>query len=174
VRARAGLKKELGRVGGRRGRGFRRRARVRARWSTAGAGRAELTGEAHDAEREDGRVGATARRLAKWARKAEREEEHAGKETGADSLAPLGSEREREESAGQSGADRRGPPVRGGRRVGACGWAWWAGLGRIGFFYFPGVSNCFSISFSLGFLFQIQFKFQIQTNLNMCNNSKNI
>jgi hypothetical protein len=32
-----------------------------ARWSTAGTGRAELTGEAHGAEREDGRVGATAR-----------------------------------------------------------------------------------------------------------------
>jgi hypothetical protein len=36
----------------RRGRGSRRRARVRARWSTAGVGRAKLTGEAHDAERE--------------------------------------------------------------------------------------------------------------------------
>jgi hypothetical protein len=39
VRARAGLKKELGSMGGRRGRGFQRRARVRARWSTAGVGR---------------------------------------------------------------------------------------------------------------------------------------
>jgi hypothetical protein len=47
--------------------------------------------------------------------------------------------------------------------AGARGCAWWAGLGRIGFFYFPGISNCFSISFSLGFSFQIQFKFQIQT-----------
>jgi hypothetical protein len=93
VRAQAGLKKELGRVGGRRGRGFRRRARVRARWSTAGAGRAELTGEAHSVEIEDGRAGVTARRLAKLARKAEREEGRVGEETGADSLAPLGSER---------------------------------------------------------------------------------
>jgi hypothetical protein len=74
VRARLGLKKELGRVGGCRGRGFRRRARVRARWSTAGAGRAELIGEAHDAEREDGRAGATARRLARRACKAQRED----------------------------------------------------------------------------------------------------
>jgi hypothetical protein len=42
-----------------------------ARWSTAGAGRAELIGEAHGAEREDGRVGATARCLAEQAREAE-------------------------------------------------------------------------------------------------------
>jgi hypothetical protein len=47
-----GLKKELGHVGGRRGRGSRRRARVRARRSTAGAWRAELIGEAHGGERE--------------------------------------------------------------------------------------------------------------------------
>jgi hypothetical protein len=52
-----GSKRELGRVGGRRGREFRRRAQVRACWSTAGAGRAELTEEAHGAEREDGRAG---------------------------------------------------------------------------------------------------------------------
>jgi hypothetical protein len=51
VRARAGLKKEQGRVGERRGRGFRRRASARA-LVHGGAGRAELTGEAHDAERE--------------------------------------------------------------------------------------------------------------------------
>jgi hypothetical protein len=56
------------------------------------AGRAELTGEAHGAEREDGRAGETARRLAKWARNAEREEGRTGEETDADSLAPLGSE----------------------------------------------------------------------------------
>jgi hypothetical protein len=58
-----GSKRELGRVGGRRGREFRRRARVRACWSTAGARRAELTREAHDAEREDGRAG---QRLGDW------------------------------------------------------------------------------------------------------------
>jgi hypothetical protein len=93
----ASLKKELGRVGGRRGRGFRRRARVRARWSTVGVGREELTGEAHGAEREreDGRAGATARRLARQARKAEREEGRTGEETGADSLDLLGREGER-------------------------------------------------------------------------------
>jgi hypothetical protein len=36
----------------RRGRGSRRRVRVRAHWSMAGAGRTELTGEAHGVERE--------------------------------------------------------------------------------------------------------------------------
>jgi hypothetical protein len=100
---------------------------VRTRWSTAGTRRAELKGEAYNEEREDGRAGATARRLAKWAPKAEREEGRAGKKPGAEILAPLGSERERErereESVGQSSADRRGPPVRGGRRVGAGGLA---------------------------------------------------
>jgi hypothetical protein len=44
----------------------------------------------------------------------------------------------------------------------------WAGLGWIGFLFFQGISNCFSILFSLG------FAIQIQTNSNMCNNSKNI
>jgi hypothetical protein len=47
-----GSKRELGRVDGRHGREFWRRARVRACWSTASAGRAELTGEAHGVERE--------------------------------------------------------------------------------------------------------------------------
>jgi hypothetical protein len=47
-----GSKKGAGRVGGRRGREIRRRARVRTRWSTASAGKAELTRQAHDAERE--------------------------------------------------------------------------------------------------------------------------
>jgi hypothetical protein len=54
----------------RRGRGSRRRARVRARWSMAGAGRAELTGKAHDTKREGAR-GATTRRLVERAHEAE-------------------------------------------------------------------------------------------------------
>jgi hypothetical protein len=41
--------------------------------------------------------------------------------------------------------------------------AWLGRLGCFAFFFFPGISNCFSISFSLGFSIQIQFKFQIQT-----------
>jgi hypothetical protein len=47
-----GSKKGARRVGGRRGRETRCRARVRTRWSTAGARKAELTGLAHGAERE--------------------------------------------------------------------------------------------------------------------------
>jgi hypothetical protein len=48
-----GSKKGAGRVGGRHGREIRRRARVRTRRSTASAEGAELTGQAHDAEREE-------------------------------------------------------------------------------------------------------------------------
>jgi hypothetical protein len=120
---------------------------VRALWSTAGAGRAELTGEAHGADRE--RKGAWGNGSASGIAGPRGREGRGrtGEETGADSSAPLGSEREREESAGQSAADRRSPPVRGGRRVGACGWAWWANLGQNGFFLFPEFPNCFSISF---------------------------
>jgi hypothetical protein len=95
------------------------------------------------------------------------------KATGADSIAPLG--RESERAGEETATDRWRPPV---RRRGHAGvwprWAGWAGLGCFGFFFFPGFSNCFSISFSLGFSIQIQTKFQIQTNSNMCNNSKNI
>jgi hypothetical protein len=47
-------------------------------------------------------------------------------------------------------------------------------LGYFGLFYLPEISNCFFISFSLGFSIQTQIKFQIQTKSNMCNNSKNI
>jgi hypothetical protein len=112
----------------------------------AGAGRAELTGEAHDAEREDRRAGATARRLARRARKAEREEGRAGEETVADSLAPLGRERVRE------GARGRELPLTGGTHLSGSAGArpGWAELGRLGcfaFFLFPEFPNCFSISF---------------------------
>jgi hypothetical protein len=55
-------------MGGRRGREIRRRAYR----STAGAGRADLTGQAHDAEREKGTRGATAQQLANRARETER------------------------------------------------------------------------------------------------------
>jgi hypothetical protein len=49
---RQGYKKRVGHVGGHRARETRRRARVRTRRSTAGAGKAELTRLAHNAERE--------------------------------------------------------------------------------------------------------------------------
>jgi hypothetical protein len=42
-----GSKKGVGRVGERCGREARRRARVRTRWSTAGARKADLTGRVH-------------------------------------------------------------------------------------------------------------------------------
>jgi hypothetical protein len=67
-------------VGGRRGREIQRRARVRTRRSTARAGKAELIGQAHDAEREKGTRGATTRQLANRACETERERERAGEE----------------------------------------------------------------------------------------------
>jgi hypothetical protein len=69
-----GSKRELGRVGGRRGREFRRCARVRTRRSMAGAGRAELIGRVHGVEREKRGAQAMAQRLAERAREIEREE----------------------------------------------------------------------------------------------------
>jgi hypothetical protein len=56
-----GSKKGAGRVGGRRGRETRRRARVRTRQSTARAGRGDLTGQAHNVEKEKATRGAKAR-----------------------------------------------------------------------------------------------------------------
>jgi hypothetical protein len=133
-------------VGGRRGRETRRRAQVCTRRSTAGAGRAELTGQAHSAEKEKGTRRATARQLANQAREAKREEGRAGEETGADRSAPMGNERERKSM------QERGLPLTGGvRRSGGAGARpGWAELGRLGcisFFFFSGFSNSFSISF---------------------------
>jgi hypothetical protein len=99
-------KKGVGRVGRRRGRETQRHARVRTRWSTVGAGKAELTRQAHDAEREKGTRGGNGSALANRAHEAERESERA-KETGADRSSPLGSERERE------GAHEGEPPLTG-------------------------------------------------------------
>jgi hypothetical protein len=48
-----GSKKGAGRVGERCGQEIRQRARVRTCRSTAGAGRADLTGRVHDVEREE-------------------------------------------------------------------------------------------------------------------------
>jgi hypothetical protein len=102
---RQGYKKRVGRVDRRRGRETRRRARVRTRWSTAGARKAELTRRVHGAEREKGTRGGNDSALANRARKTEREGEgegeRAGEVTGTDRLIPLGSERARE--SGRSG-----------------------------------------------------------------------
>jgi hypothetical protein len=91
-----GSKKGVGRVGGRRGRETRRRARVRTRRSTASAKKAELTRQAHGTERE--KEDARGQLLGNGEpvpRDRERESERA-KETGADRSAPLNKERERE------------------------------------------------------------------------------
>jgi hypothetical protein len=113
-------------MGERRGREIWRRARVRTHRSTARAGKAEWTRQAHSVEREKRVCGATARRLAIRAREIERERGSARvKKTGADRLAPAGRERERERTRERGiAANRRGPPV---RRRGRTAW-----LGLVG------------------------------------------
>jgi hypothetical protein len=128
-----GSKKGARHVGGYRGREIRRRAQVRTRRSTVGAGRADLTGQAHGAERGKGTRGATAQQLANRAREAEREEGSAGGETGADRSAPLA---RRAREGGRAGA-----------RPG------WAELGRLGCW------AAFLFSFSLDFLIPFPFLF---------------
>jgi hypothetical protein len=92
VRARAGLKKELGTWAGDVAEDSGDRARVRALWSTTGAGKAELAGGgSHGATRE--RAGARGQRLGVWRSGPARQRGKRGaraEETGADSLAPLG------------------------------------------------------------------------------------
>jgi hypothetical protein len=137
-----------------------------------GAGKAELTGRSHGAARGSRRAEGTTRC-----------DDEAG---------PRGRDRKGRASEGnrcrqpgptrQRGREReRGwkPPLTGGTHLsgGAGARPGWTELGQLdcfGFFYFPGISNCFSISFSLVFSIQTQTKFQIQTNSNMCNNSRNI
>jgi hypothetical protein len=63
-----GSKIGVGRVGGRRGRETRRRARVRTRRSTMSAKKTELTRQAHDAEREKRTRGGNGSALANRAR----------------------------------------------------------------------------------------------------------
>jgi hypothetical protein len=62
-------------VGGRCGRETRLRARVRTRRSTTSTGKAELTRQAHDAEREKGTHGGNGSALANRVRETEREKE---------------------------------------------------------------------------------------------------
>jgi hypothetical protein len=68
-----GSKKGARHVGGRRDRETRRRARVRTRWSTTGVGKAELTRQAHDAEREKGTCRGNSSALANRTHETERE-----------------------------------------------------------------------------------------------------
>jgi hypothetical protein len=107
-----GSKKGAGRVGERRGREIRRRARVRTRRSTASAEGAELTGQAHAAEREErgvrGNVSATGDSGPQ-----DRERERAGEGNWRQQIGPTGQRaRERGRARGRTAADRRGPPVR--------------------------------------------------------------
>jgi hypothetical protein len=122
-----GLKKELGRVGGRRGRGSRRRERVRARWSTAGVGTVELTGEAHSAEREKGRAG---QRLSAWQNGPARQRGKRGARRGKQ-LAPTSwphwAERERGARGGRNCRRQVVPTYQAARARGRATW-----LGRVG------------------------------------------
>jgi hypothetical protein len=123
--------KGAGRMGGHRGRETRRRARVRTCWSTAGAGKADLTVRVHGAEREKGTCGGNGSTLANRALETDRE-------------------RERERAGEVTGADRLGPLVRGGMRArgtGSGGLVW----AEMAFSFFSGFSNSFSISLSIGF-----------------------
>jgi hypothetical protein len=113
-----GSKRGAGCVGGHRGREIRRRARVRTRWSTASAGRAELTWRVHDVEREKGARG---QRLSAWQRGPARQREEG--RARAKQLAPTGRpqwaqserERERERAGEKAAADRRAACRRRGR-----------------------------------------------------------
>jgi hypothetical protein len=137
-------------VGGRRGQEIRRRARVRTRRSMMSAEGAELTGQAHSAERERKWArGATSRRLAIRAHEIERERKRAGEKNWRRQIGPLGSER------GREGAREGELPLTGGVRLsdgagararGLAGptWASWAAL---------------SFSFSLNFLISFPFLF---------------
>jgi hypothetical protein len=71
-----GSKKGAGHVGGRRGRETQRRARVRTRQSTADVEKAELTRQAHGAEREKRTRGGNGSALANRARETKREREN--------------------------------------------------------------------------------------------------
>jgi hypothetical protein len=136
-----------------------------------GAGKAELTGGPTVQREGAGECRERLGVLTKQAREAETGKGARARATGVENPVPLGRERDRESARG------RKPPLTGGTHLSGGARPGWAKLGRLGcfgFFYFPGISNCFSISFSLGFLIQTQTKFQIQTNSNMCNNSKNI
>jgi hypothetical protein len=147
-----GSKKGAGRVGGRRGREIWRRARVRTRRSTASAEGAELTAQAHGAEREGAR-GATTQRLAIRAHETHTERERAGEKNWHRQIDPTGQRgREGVRARGRTAAERRGPPVRRRRRASAR--SGWANLGRLGcfiLFFFSGFYNSFSISFSIEF-----------------------
>jgi hypothetical protein len=117
-------------VGGRGARHPGRGAPGRPGRSTARAGKAELTRQAHDAERQKGTCGGNDSALANRARETERERERMGEENWHRQVGPTRQRaREGGRARGRTAADRQGPPVR--RR----GRAAWLGLvGRLGCF----------------------------------------
>jgi hypothetical protein len=107
-------------------------------------------------EREKGRTGATARRLAARAREAEREEGCGGGNNWRRQVGPSGQrarERERERAGEKAAADRWIPPVRRRERAGAC-----PGLDELGCW------AAFPFSFSLDFLILFLFLFSRVSN----------
>jgi hypothetical protein len=113
-----------------------------------GSGRTSLIDGTHESERKDERTGGQddERTPRDSERKCARTEEY-----GAEKSAPLGSEREREKRERGRGTVLTGGDhlsERAGARESRPAWASWA---ELTFFLFPGISNCFSIYFSLGF-----------------------
>jgi hypothetical protein len=109
------------------GRGSRLRARVHARWSTAGAERAKLTGKAHGIERE--RRGAWGNSSTSGRTGPRGREGRGARGGGGEQLAPTSwphwAEREGEMRGAETAADRWRPPV---RRRGRAAWLGRAGL----------------------------------------------
>jgi hypothetical protein len=140
-----GYMKGAGRVGGRRGRETRRRARVRTCRSTVSAEKAGLTGLAHGAEGEE--RGARGNGLATGETDLrDREREHTGKGNWHRQIGPTG-QRARERVRGRGEL-----PLTGGIRLsgGAGARLGWDELGWFGLlspFLFLWIFNSFSISF---------------------------
>jgi hypothetical protein len=127
-------------------------------------GKAELTGGSHGAAKENGRAGETVRRADEVRPRGREGEERAGEVNWHRQSGPTRQrESERRRGLRVNATDRWSPPVRQCGRVRGPAGLDWAGLGCFGIFYFLGISNCFSISFSLGFSIQVQTKFQTQT-----------
>jgi hypothetical protein len=124
---------------------------VRTRRSTAGQGRAELTGRVHGAERErKGAHGATTKCLATRAREAEREEGRGGGNNWRRQVGPSGQRASERESAGERKLQLTGGSHLSGGAGARPGWAELGLAGLLGcfsFFFFSGFSNSFSISF---------------------------
>jgi hypothetical protein len=115
-----GSKKGAGRVGGRRGRETRRRARLRTRRSMAAAGKAELTRQAHGVEREKGTHGGNGSATGEPGSCVCERERETGEGNWRRQVGPTGQRAsEGGRARGRTAADRRGRPV---RRRGRAAW----------------------------------------------------